>query len=131
MPTPNFQVVESKFPSLNVPTNADKIGLKNLTGNGETGEAFKTYQNGKFNMTVIADLPTPSSGYFYQGWMVRGNKGESNYSSISLGKLGLTKGGYITEFGINKNYPDYKKVLVTLEKTFDSTPETNVLEGSF
>lgn len=124
-PTPNYQTVESKFPGLNVPANADRASLTDVTGGQGMGEAFRTFQNGKFSLTVIANLPTPKAGYFYQSWMVQGD------SYLSLGKMAISKGGYISEFSSAKNYTNYAKIVVTEEKVLNSTPETRVLEGSF
>jgi len=131
LPTPNFQNVESKFPSLNVPANADRINLNGVLDGTGNGGAFRTFSNGKFAFTVMADLPSPKAGYFYQGWLERGNLGDPNFAFVSTGKLSLAKGGYLTEFGANKDYSDYKKVVVTIEKVFDNTPEQHLLEGSF
>lgn len=124
-PTPNFSQVESKFPGLTVPVDADRISLSDVTGGNGIGEAWRTFQNGQFNLTVMANLPDPKVGYFYQGWIVK----DSTY--LSLGKLKVAKGGYISEFSANKDYSNYKKVVVTEEKVFNSTPETHILEGSF
>ena len=60
LPTPNFQNVESKFPSLSVPSNADRINLNNVSGSTGMGEAFRTYQSGKFSLTIMVDLPSPN-----------------------------------------------------------------------
>ena len=57
--------------------------------------------------------------------------GDANFAFVSSGRLSLGKGGYLTEFGVNKDYSDYKKVVVTMEKVFDNTPEQHLLEGSF
>jgi len=130
-PTPDFQQVESKFPSLKVPENADKASLNSVETATGMGEAFKTYENGKFDLTVIANLETPMGGYFYQAWLVKGNPGDTNFSYVSIGKLTFSKGGYIVNFTANKDYSDYKKVVVTTEKSIDKTPEQHVLEGSF
>ncbi len=131
LPTPNFAQVENKFPSLTIPSNADRINLNSVAGVTGMGESFRTYSNGRFSLTIMADLSAPSAGYFYQGWLVRGNAGDANFAYISAGKLNLAKGGYITEFAANKDYSDYKKVAVTSEKVFANTPEQHILEGSF
>lgn len=125
LPTPNFKQIESKFPSLTVPANADRINLNSVNGATGMGESFRTYSNDRFSLTIMADLSAPKAGYFYQGWIANAK------SFVSLGKLSLAKGGYLSEFGANKDYSDYKKVVVTLEKVYDATPETHVLEGSF
>lgn len=131
VPTPNFQQTESKFPGLTVPENADKANLNNVSGGEGVGESFKTFSNGKFALTVMADLPAPAAGYFYQSWLVRGNPGDDNFAFVSLGKMNMAKGGYISELSTSKDYSDYKKVVVTLEKSLDATPEVHILEGSF
>lgn len=123
--TPNFQQIESKFPALPVPENADRAELLSVSADAGMGEAWRTFENGKFNLTIMADLPAPSAGHFYQGWISNGK------SLISLGGLGTTKGGYLVNFSENKNYSSYNKVVVTLEKLFDGSPEEHVLEGSF
>lgn len=123
-PTPSFQEVENKFPGLKVPENADRVSLGSVSGMVGMGEAWRTFENGKFSLTVMADLPAPKVG-FYQGWIVK----DGMY--LSLGKMISSKGGYIVEFSSIKDYSDYKKVVVTEEKVFDSTPETHILEGSF
>lgn len=125
VPTPNYQQVEGKFPGLKVPENADRANLVAPSGKEGIGEAFRTSQNGKLSLTVMADLPSPKSGYFYQGWIVKGG------SQLSLGKMSLSKGGYIVEFNGTGDYLGYDKVVITEEKVFNSTPETTVLEGSF
>jgi len=130
-PTPNFQQTESKFPGLTIPADADKASLNSVSGGEGTGESFKTFSKGKFSLTVMADLPSPDQRSFYQAWLVRGNPGDANFAFVSLGKMSLAKGGYLSEFSANKDYSDYKKVVVTLEKGFDNTPEAHVLEGSF
>lgn len=124
-PTVNFQTIESKFPGLTVPANADRINLNGVGGMSGLGEAWRAYDNGKYSLTVMADLPAPKSGFFYQGWLGK----DGNY--LSLGQLQSSKGGYLVEFSSSKDYSDYKDVLVTQEKYFNSTPETHLLEGSF
>lgn len=124
-PTPNFQEVESKFPGLSVPANADKASLTDVSGGTGMGEGIRGIENGMLSLTVLANLDSPKPGYFYQAWLVNGD------SYISLGKMELAKGGYLVDFSSSKYYSDYKKVVVTEEKVFDSTPETHILEGSF
>lgn len=124
--TPSIsQDLESKFPGLTVPANADRANLSDVTGGQGMGEAIRGIKNGLLSLTVLANLEAPKSGYFYQAWLVNGN------SYISLGKMELAKGGYLVDFSSSKYYSDYKKVVVTQERVFDNTPETHILEGSF
>lgn len=124
-PTPNFQRVETKFPSLNIPANADRTNLYASSGFQGMGEAIRSSANGKFTLTVVADLGAPKSGYFYQAWITNGT------TYLSLGKMSLAKGGYISDFTSVKDYSGYKKVVVTEEKVFNNSPETQILSGSF
>lgn len=131
LPTPNFQHVESKFPNLAVPSNADRTGLVDVSGGQGIGEAFRAFSNGEFSLTVAVDLPVLKTGYFYETWLVRGLAEDDNFAFVSGGRMNVTKGGYLSEFSGKRDYSDYKKIVVTLEKFPDNTPETHILEGSF
>lgn len=125
-PTPSIEErVTSQFGGLVIPKDADKADLLDVNGGPGLGEAAKISQKGRFNITVLADLMTPNNGGFYQAWAVK----DGTY--ISLGKLRVAKGGYLTDFVSEKDYSDYKTIIVTIEKVFDATPETPVLKGSF
>jgi len=120
---PVFEQVEAKFPGIKVPENADRAGLTGVSEAAGVGEAFRTYENGRFNITVMADLAATDA--FYQAWMAKGD------SYLSLGRMSLSKGGYIVEFSGNIDYSDYSKIIVSREKALDGTIEEKVLEGSF
>lgn len=125
-PTPSIgEQITNKFGGIALPSNADKVDLTNVSGGLGIGEAARVYENGRFDLTVLADLPEPKAGYFYQAWIVKDNV------YLSLGRLRIAKGGYLTDFVSGRDYSDYKKVVVTEERVFDSTPETYILEGSF
>lgn len=117
-PTPDFQQVESKFPALKVPANADRISLNDVSGGTAMGEAFKTFEGGKFSVTLMANLPAPSAGNVYKGYLINGN------TQILLGNLTSEKGGYIVNFTSNQDLTSYKQVVVMLGST-------HILEGSF
>ncbi|QQG41813.1 MAG: hypothetical protein HYV90_00670 [Candidatus Woesebacteria bacterium] len=120
-----FQRITEKFGGITIPSNADRADLVSVMESGGIGEAIRVFENSKFELTVLADLPEPTTGYFYQAWMGNGT------TFISLGKLNLAKGGYLIDFSSAKNYSNYKEIVVTLEKTFDQKQEESVLEGSF
>ena len=84
-----------------------------------------------FSQSVLADLPDPEEGKFYQGWLVRGEEGSDEYSIVSVGKLKLAKGGWSLDFSERNDYSDYAKVLVSLEEKDDDVPEKVILEGGF
>lgn len=116
--------IENRF-NLTIPDNLEKAELKDITGGEGSGLATRSYENAKFTLTVLANLPDLTQGAFYQVWLVKDG------TNLSLGKMRVAKGGFLLEFEANKNYSDYKKVLVTLEKVLDSKVEKQVLEGSF
>lgn len=123
--------VQKSFNGLIIPSDRENVDLNDVTGGEGIGVASRKYSGGTFSLTIMADLPEPKSRYFYQGWIIRGNLGDNDFSYVSVGSLRLAKGGFIADFSSAKDYSDFKKVVVTLEKVNDATPEGNVLEGSF
>lgn len=107
--------LESIF-NLNIPEDTNTINLKDVSGGNGRGIATST--------EILADIEDPASGYFYQGWL------ENSGGLISLGKLRIAKGGWLIEYDGSK-YPEYKKIIISLEKSFDSNLEKRILEGSF
>lgn len=123
------EMIEETF-NLTIPDDVEKATLKDATGGDSSGITTRDYEDGKFSLTVLADLPDIEIGV-YQAWLQKGEKGEENYSLISLGKMRVAKGGWILEFESSLNYSDFESVLVSSEETFDKNIETRILEGSF
>ncbi|WKZ25414.1 MAG: hypothetical protein QY322_03445 [bacterium] len=73
---------------------------------------------------ILADLSDPETGYYYQVWL------EKNGEYISLGKMGIVKGGWLSKYD-KSSYEGYNNVVVSLEKVVDNKIETKILEGSF
>jgi hypothetical protein len=123
LPTPTPQTVnykdelESIF-NLTIPEDTNTINLKDVSGGNARGIATTN--------EVLVDIEDPADGYFYQGWI----ENPDNGSLISLGKLRIAKGGWLLEYNGSKN-PEYTKIIVSLEKIFDSKLETKILEGTF
>jgi len=123
LPTPAPQTVsykdelESIF-NLTIPEDTNTINLKDVSGGNARGIATTN--------EILVDIEDPADGYFYQGWI----ENPDNGNLISLGKLKIAKGGWLLEYNGSKN-PEYTKIIVTLEKVFDSKLETKILEGSF
>lgn len=107
--------LESQF-KYQIPEGVESIELKDVRGG--TGRAIATKGE------ILADIEDPTTGAFYQGWL------EKDGSLVSLGKMQMAKGGWLLEYDSSK-FPEYKKVVVSLEKTYDSKMEEKVLEGSF
>lgn len=105
-PTPSVeQRVSNKFGGLTIPDDIDKAELTDVSG----GNAFGIATKGM----VLADLPEPGDGNFYQVWEETGGR------LTLLGKMRIAKGGYLFEGKITGS-----KVIVTLG-------EKRILEGSF
>lgn len=125
-PTPNISDIEKKF-NLDIPEDADKIAL---SGQGN-GVATRKYTNGTFLATILADLPDPEKGVFYQVWIAKGTEATADYEIVSLGKMLKEKGGYLLDYQDTSDKTSYNTYLVTKEKYFDNTPEEVVLKGQF
>jgi hypothetical protein len=123
-PTSVEQQMEEKF-NLQIPENLEKAELSDISGGTSSGIATREYKDGKFTLTVLADLPDLSGGKFYQAWLINGDK------TISAGQLTFAKGGYLLNFSSNTDYSSYNSVVITSENKLDIIPETHVLEGSF
>ncbi len=122
--------IEERF-RLEIPEDVEKAELKDVSGGTSSGIATRKYESGKFTHTILADLPDPEKGSFYEGWLVRGEEGSADYSLVSTGRIRLAKGGYLLEFESATDYSDHKKVIVTLERVADKNPEKHILEGNF
>jgi len=121
---------EDKF-RVQIPEDVDKSELRDVSGGDGSGLATRKFENGRFTHNVLVDLPDPETGDFYEGWLVRGKAGESDFAYISTGKLSFVKGGYLLEYESSKDYSAYEGVVVSLEKVNDRKPEKHILEGSF
>ena len=131
---PEIPSVEEKmeeFFNVEIPEDIEKAQLKDVIGGDALGIATRNYENGTFVHVVLADLPNPEEGFYYEGWLVRGKEGDDDFDYISTGKMRLAKGGYLLEFESSTDYLDYQEVVITLEKTEDNLPEKHVLEGTF
>lgn len=134
-PTPGSTLsTESKIEDafkVNIPDDVDKAELRDVGGGTGSGIGTRKFENGRFEHSLLVDLPDPASGKFYQGWIVRAGEGDENYSLVSTGRLQAAKGGFMLNFTSSTNFSDHGRVLVTLEGVNDQTPETRVLEGTF
>lgn len=128
--TSSEEQIEKSF-NLTIPEDVDKAELKDVSGGNGSGIATRKFENGSFSHMVLADLPDPAAGMFYEGWLVRGKMGDANFAYISTGRMRVAKGGYLLEFNSSVDYSDYMGVVVTAEKVNDKMPETHILEGSF
>lgn len=125
LPSPSIEEkIEESF-NLEIPDDVDKAQLRDITGGISSGMATRIFENGEFKHMVLADLPDPVTGVFYEGWLVKDN------DFFSTGKMRIAKGGWVLEFESSIDYSDYNKVVVTQELIDDENPETHILEGEF
>jgi hypothetical protein len=103
--------ISNSFGDIQIPDDATKVELSDVSGGDGFGVATEDM--------VLADLPDPEAGTFYQVWIEKDGK------LTSLGKMRIAKGGWLLEGNVSD------KVIVSREKVFDSTLETKILEGSF
>jgi len=117
--------VEGRFDT-KLPENVEKTELKPLTLGSSFAATTREYVNGQFTLTILADLPDPEPGQFYQAWITVGDS-----QKLSLGQLREAKGGWLLEYQSNIDYTKNNEVEVTLESKLDATPEEVLLRGSF
>lgn len=116
---PTITQIEQNFKdkyNITIPDDVEKTSLKDVSGGPGAGIATRT--------EILADLPDPEEGTFYQAWLQNGDK------VISLGKMSMEKGGWLISYN-SSAYPEYNSIVVSLEKVFDSNLEKRILEGSF
>lgn len=117
--------LENSF-NIKIPDDLDRASLRDVSGGTSSAIATRKFESGNFEHTILADLPTPKAGTFYEGWLTN-----QDGTLFSTGRLRVAKGGYLLEFSSQTDYTDYSQVIVSLEKVADSTPEKRILEGSF
>ncbi len=123
--TPSVEEQLEESFNLQLPDDVEKLDLSDVSGGNSSGIATRKNESGVYTHTVLADLPDPQAGKFYEGWLVMGEK------VVSTGKFMIAKGGYLLEYESSTDYTDYNMVVVTLEQKDDKTPEVHILEGTF
>ncbi len=130
-PTPSSeQKIESSF-KVDIPDDVEKADLKDVANVAGTAIATRKYENNTFSATILADLPDPADGEFYQAWIAKDSLSDEKTVFASLGRMKVAKGGWMIEFSKKEDLTNQKNVLISLEKTADSKPEKHIMEGSF
>jgi len=106
-------------------TLAPGAGRAALSGPEGSGIASMDKANGTTTYSVIADLPSLTSG-MYAAWL----KNESG-AVVNLGQLRLEKGGYMVVKTTTEDWSGYKTVVVSKETGAAATPTGAVLQGNF
>jgi hypothetical protein len=108
--------IENKF-NLQIPDDVEKAELKDASGGTSSAIATRKYENGQFELTILADLPDPDSGS-YAAQLIEGDQ------VTTLGSLTLAKGGYLLEYSSPQDRSTMNSVRVMLGNS-------TVLEGQF
>lgn len=109
-PSPNIeQKIKEKFNGLAIPTDSQKMELKDVFG----GESFGIVTDTE----ILAYLPEPSVNEIYKAWLVLNGK------RTLIGNLEQGKGGWIVDFDFSKHL-NYEKIVITGDSG-------DILEGSF
>lgn len=122
--------LEDKF-NITIDDDAPKAELKSVDGGDASGIATKTEENGDHTVMVLADLPEPTTGTSYYGFLVKGEEGDDEYHALSVGRLTSAKGGYMLNFQSKTDYSDHGKVVISEEKSVSTSISKPVLEGTF
>jgi len=101
--------IKEKFKGLEIPVDAEKVELKNVSGEPGMGIATRN--------EILADLPALKEGENYQVLLGNGSK------TIILGTMRQAKGGYLLEYDSSK-YPGYNQIIIV-------KGSKRILEGSF
>lgn len=103
--------------------------LEDVSGGTASGVAQATFDGGAYLLlATFENLPTPATGYFYEGWVVK-NPGAT--SVISTGALDLNRGAYRNTFTATTDLTDHALYVLTLEPDDgDPAPAGHVLEGT-
>lgn len=121
--------IEERFRT-EVPEGAERAELKARDVEGRALATREVTDSGT-NISVLADLADPEQGHFYQAWAAKGQEGDEDFERISLGRLRVAKGGFVTDFTSESDLSEFDQVLISQERTQDSEPEQTVVEGSF
>ena len=109
----------------------DVAKLKSVEGYTGSGTATRIFNDTTFTHSIIADLPDPAFGKFYEGWLVSSTP---TLRFFSTGKVVLREDKYVLIYTDFQNYPEHNEVVITeetLAQGLDGKPEAHVLEGSF
>jgi hypothetical protein len=110
-------------------TDWSGAALADVTGGGSFGIAHAAYINGSF--MIVADMgnvPSPSNGYFYEGWIVRRG---SDMSVISTGRAQVVGEKLVNVYASSTNLADHDFYVLTLEPDDgDPAPAEHILEGT-
>lgn len=93
-----------------------------------SGVATSDFVDGRFQHVIVATLPDPSEGFFYEGWLIR-SKPFDFFSTGALIQHADDLKWYLV-WESDRDARDFNKVIVTLEPDDgNQAPDIHILEG--
>ncbi len=115
---------------IEISSQAFEAALSAIGDSHAEGAATSDYVDGTFHHLVVATLPDPPEGYFYEGWLVRSRPFDFFSTGEFIQHVDDLKWYLVYESEDDRR--DYNKVIVTLEPNDnDLAPAEHVLEGVF
>lgn len=109
-------ILQDRF-DIQIPEDAERAELTDRTDGDASAIAIRSFEQGMFEFTILADLPDPETG----SYTVRVTRDDD---VLGLGTLSLAKGGYMLNYQSQSDLTQYNLVQVLLGSEV-------VLEGSF
>ena len=119
---------EDSVMSIKNQSNARMAVLKSVDGSDSSGTAYVFMGDGKLMHLVEANMPEPTVGSVYEGWLVQ----PTPLRFFSTGVMSKNSEGlWALEFTAGQEYPTYNRVVITEETIVDEKPEKHILQGDF
>lgn len=101
--------------------------LADVNGGDLRGEAGIYRNFGVYNVYAKIKLNKPSGNDFYEVWVTNPTTNEF----FSVGKMETDSAGiYNVTYNTDNIHPGFDRIVVTLEKVSDNTPEKHIVEGT-
>ena len=129
--SPTAEGTDNINPSVQAPARRDReeATLYNVDHVG-LAVASREIQDHVFHHTVVAHLSPPPEGMHYEGWLLR----DEPFDFFATGTMDANADGtyaLVWDGPFNKDFKDYTKIVVTIERDGESGPNLHVLEGEF
>jgi hypothetical protein len=106
---------------------ATKFQLTDVIGSNTYGKGAYYRGGGKLYIGMELNMPSPPEGHVHQVWLM---KELPRKQFVPMGRPQiLGEGKYLSAKTITPDYPEFTKIIVTLEATEDMTPERVVMQG--
>ncbi|MBN1168295.1 hypothetical protein JXA63_00235 [Candidatus Woesebacteria bacterium] len=106
--------LEARF-NIELPEDLERAELSDQTGGNSSAIATRSYENGSYELTLLADVPDDS---------YTARLSNEDGDTVNLGSLRVAKGGYLLEYQSSRDLNSYDTVEVM------SGGET-ILQGDF